>query len=91
MKNCYKCGNELFDEAVICPQCGCQQENYMIATCKDSGNILWYVLSFFVFWAGIILFFVWKDTAPKKAKLCLSGAMTQLALGVVAIIYVLFR
>lgn len=23
MKYCYKCGNELFDEAVICPKCGC--------------------------------------------------------------------
>ncbi len=23
MKYCEKCGNELFDEAVICPKCGC--------------------------------------------------------------------
>ena len=23
MKHCAKCGNELFDEAVVCPQCGC--------------------------------------------------------------------
>jgi uncharacterized membrane protein YvbJ len=23
MKYCSKCGNQLFDEAVICPQCGC--------------------------------------------------------------------
>ena len=23
MKYCSKCGKELFDEAVICPQCGC--------------------------------------------------------------------
>jgi len=23
MKFCSKCGNELFDEAVICPKCGC--------------------------------------------------------------------
>ena len=23
MKYCSKCGNELFDEAVICPKCGC--------------------------------------------------------------------
>ena len=26
MKYCSKCGNELFDEAVICPKCGCATE-----------------------------------------------------------------
>ena len=26
MKYCSKCGNELFDEAVICPKCGCAAE-----------------------------------------------------------------
>ena len=24
---CKKCGKEIFDEAVICPQCGCATEN----------------------------------------------------------------
>ena len=27
MKYCSKCGNELFDEAVICPKCGCPTES----------------------------------------------------------------
>ena len=27
MKFCTKCGNELFDEAVICPKCGCAAGN----------------------------------------------------------------
>ena len=27
MKYCSKCGNELMDEAVICPKCGCPVEN----------------------------------------------------------------
>lgn len=26
MKYCTKCGNELFDEAVMCPKCGCAAE-----------------------------------------------------------------
>lgn len=26
MKYCTKCGNELFDEAVMCPKCGCVAE-----------------------------------------------------------------
>lgn len=28
MKYCTHCGNQLVDEAVICPQCGCAAENY---------------------------------------------------------------
>ena len=27
MKFCSKCGNEIMDEAVICPKCGCAVEN----------------------------------------------------------------
>lgn len=27
MKYCAHCGNELLDEAVICPKCGCRAEN----------------------------------------------------------------
>ena len=27
LKYCSKCGNELMDEAVICPKCGCPVEN----------------------------------------------------------------
>ncbi len=26
MKYCSKCGNQVFDEAVICPKCGCEVE-----------------------------------------------------------------
>ena len=28
MKYCTKCGNELMDDAVICPKCGCPTELY---------------------------------------------------------------
>lgn len=27
MKYCWKCGNELVDEATVCPKCGCSQTN----------------------------------------------------------------
>lgn len=27
MKYCSKCGKEIMDKAVICPGCGCAQEN----------------------------------------------------------------
>lgn len=34
MKYCSKCGNELMDEAVICPKCGCATESSSNSTDK---------------------------------------------------------
>lgn len=39
MKYCTKCGNELYDEAVICPKCGCPVQNASISTDKPSGGL----------------------------------------------------
>ena len=40
MKYCSKCGNELFDEAVICPKCGCPAENVNpVAKSSAKGNV----------------------------------------------------
>ncbi|MCI9215419.1 MAG: zinc-ribbon domain-containing protein [Oscillospiraceae bacterium] len=51
MKYCSKCGNELFDEAVICPKCGCpvgsgtaNQETGG----KNRGKVLEYFYLFFL-------------------------------------------
>ena len=37
MKYCSKCGNELLDEAVICPKCGCPVES---GTNQNNGSKL---------------------------------------------------
>lgn len=29
---CKKCGKEIFDEAVVCPHCGCSTENYQTSS-----------------------------------------------------------
>lgn len=86
MKFCSKCGKELFDEAVICPACGCPQKGYNTNQTKDSKNILWFILSFLYFWVGIILYFVWKDTAPSKAKLCITGSVSAIVVSVLILI-----
>ncbi len=40
MKYCEKCGNELFDEAVICPKCGCAVRNEKLQKAGElSGRI----------------------------------------------------
>lgn len=39
MKYCSKCGNELFDEAVVCPKCGCATEDQAkTAETKNQAN-----------------------------------------------------
>ncbi len=38
MKYCTKCGNELVDEAVVCPKCGCAAETKAIK--KDEPSTL---------------------------------------------------
>ena len=38
VKYCSKCGNELLDEAVICPKCGCPTENNQSKTIIDEHN-----------------------------------------------------
>lgn len=40
MKYCTKCGKELFDEAVICPGCGCKTESYNSSNELQSSALL---------------------------------------------------
>lgn len=35
MKYCEKCGNELFDEAIMCPKCGCSAGKSQIEKQRD--------------------------------------------------------
>lgn len=38
MKYCVHCGNELYDEAVICPKCGCKAPNLKKEAKKDESD-----------------------------------------------------
>ena len=60
MKICPKCGNELFDDAVICTKCGSAQEKSKPQPTKDRMNIFWFIISFLVWWVGILLFIYFK-------------------------------
>lgn len=35
VKYCEKCGNELFDEAIMCPKCGCSVEKSQAEKQRD--------------------------------------------------------
>lgn len=58
MKYCKNCGSQIDDKAVVCPQCGVQQEP--VDASDDSGSIGWTFLGCYILIVGLILFLVWK-------------------------------
>lgn len=89
MKYRSKCGKEIMDEAIICPNCGCSPKNNSVIT-SDSSNFGWSVLGFCIPLVGLILYLIWKDSTPLKAKSAGKGALVG-AICIVAlyIIYVI--
>ncbi len=90
MKYCQKCGKEIMDEAVICPNCGCATGNANLAnnTQADTNSIGWAILGFFIPLVGLILYLIWKDTRPNDAKKAGKGALIGVIVNVViSIVY----
>ena len=83
---CKNCGQEIDDKAVICPKCGVQ-----VAECKtstDSSSFGYALLGFFIPIVGLILFLIWKDEYPLRAKSAGKGALISVIVSVVlGIIY----
>ena len=81
MKFCSKCGKEIMDEAVICPNCGCS----VSSTEKelDAPSTGFAVLGFFIPLIGMILYLVLKDKMPLKAKSAGKGALIGVCVSVV--------
>lgn len=80
---CRGCAKEIHSSAVSCPNCGATQgrNNYV-----DKPNVVFAVFSFFFPLLGLILYIIWHETRPLKAKSCLKGAIWAL----VVIIFIVF-
>ncbi len=88
MKYCTKCGHELVDEAIICTNCGCAVTPAKGADPADAPNMGFAVLSFFIPLVGLILYLIFKDRFPQKAKSCGKGAIIGFVTGIVlSVIY----
>ena len=81
MKYCQKCGTELMDEAVVCPSCGCAQAKS--AAENDSSSFGWAFLGFCIPLVGLILWLVWRDTTPLRAKSAGKGALVSVIVSIV--------
>jgi len=85
---CKTCGKEVHAQCVVCPHCG-------VATgggdqSGDTGNVGWSFLGFFIPLVGLILYFIWKQTHPKNAKMAGKGALANIILWVVGYILIMF-
>lgn len=89
MAFCKNCGKEIDDKAVICPNCGVQQQEITPPTPEvvDNGGFLWGLLGCCIPIVGLVLFLVWKDNKPNTAKAAGIGALV--AVGIVVVYYLI--
>lgn len=87
MKYCSKCGKELFDEAIVCTNCGCavggfsnMNANVFAKQEEDQANVGLCILSALIPLFGIIYWPVQHKKTPKKAMACgITGIVSWVA------------
>ena len=87
---CKKCGKEIDEGAVVCPNCGWATDNLSASKTNqnDKPSAGFGVLSFFFPIIGLILYLVWKDTTPLRAKSAGKGALIGVIVSaVIGLIY----
>ena len=80
MKFCSKCGKEINDEAVVCIHCGCSTTTNKMME-KDAPDMGFAILGFLIPLVGLILYLIYKDQAPLKAKSAGKGALISFCIG----------
>ncbi len=86
MKYCGNCGHELEENSKFCPSCGAKvgdttnpyqptDANSDAHHSNDAPSTGFAILGFFFPLIGLILYLVWKDESPLKAKSCGKGAL----------------
>ena len=87
MKYCSKCGGEIYDEAIICPKCGCSTGRVEL-TQEQGSKGAGFCLGFFFGLLGLIIGLCIDKPLTKKGAI--SGFIWQLVLGfVIGIIYII--
>ena len=85
MKYCSKCGNQILDEAIVCPNCGCGVADPIKArqiNAYDEVSAGLCILSFLIPLFGIIYWPLKHKETPKKAQACGITALISWALGI---------
>lgn len=85
---CRNCGMPVPDNAVVCPNCGASSAPSAPVVDKNQPSLGIAVLCFFFPLVGLILYLVWKDTEPGKAKSAGKGALIGVIVGVALVIII---
>lgn len=89
-KYCRNCGAELKENQAVCLKCGAMVEDVnKSVSVEDDGNIGWGFLGFFVPIAGLVLYLIWKDKAPKNARMAGKGALISVIIEAVSVVVML--
>lgn len=86
---CKNCGKE-YNEGAFCPYCGSAQFT-AVKQNNDESSVGYAILCFFFPIIGLILYLVWKDDYPKRAKSCGKGALVAVIVdAVLVVLYIIF-
>ena len=81
MKYCSQCGEELVDEAVVCPNCDCAVQA-PVNPQEDKPSTGLNILAFLFPLVGLILFLCFQKTTPVRAKAIGKWALIGFIVGV---------
>ena len=84
---CKNCGQEIENQAVVCPYCGTQQKE--LVSNDDTGSLGWGILGCCIPVVGLVLWLVWKDTKPKNAKTAGMGALVSVIIGILWYLFII--
>lgn len=83
---CKNCGEQIDDRAAICPKCGVPVNNNAFSQ-NDAPSVGFGILGFFFPLIGLILYLVWKNQTPLKAKSAGQGALIGFIIGIVIVVF----
>ncbi|MBP5242246.1 MAG: zinc ribbon domain-containing protein [Clostridia bacterium] len=92
---CKHCGKQINDDMSFCPYCGGsingQAPVQAQPTEVDAPNMGYAVLGFLIPIVGLILYLIWKDQFPLRAKSAGKGALVALIVNIVfGFLFVIF-
>lgn len=89
---CRNCGKQIDDKADVCIYCGVKTKDEktepttVVVKPIDKGSFGWGVLGFFFPLVGLILYAIWHNDLPKRAKSVGIGALIDACLTIFLLI-----